>query len=153
MTVTDAAWKRRRGYGCKAACRCAVTVGRLKQCTGCCCEFSTVTLGSKSHFHSFIQTLLFTQSLTLWPAVLHRLSDSPLSISCLSSATIYVLSGEGLIRRPQQASHPPHQTLCPQTHCSTSPSCDCAQKPQPASTSRLNSVPCIRQPIRCFKGY
>lgn len=72
---------------------------------------------SLSQFYSNIT--FHTVSDSLCPAVLHRLSDSPLSISCLSSATISMLSGEGLIRRPQQASHPPHQT-----HCSTSPSCD-----------------------------
>lgn len=106
-------------------------------------------VGQQISLSQFYSNIIFhTVSDSLWPAVLHRLSDSPLSISCLSSATIYMLSGEGLIRRPQQVSHPPHQT-----HCSTSPSCDCTQKPQPASTSRLNSVPCIRQPIRCFKGY
>lgn len=147
MTVTDAAWKRRRGYGCKAACRCAVTVSRLKHRLLLRVLHSNV--GQQISLSQFYSNIIFhTVSDSLWPAVLHRLSDSPLSISCLSSATIYMLSGEGLIRRPQQVSHPPHQT-----HCSTSPSCNCAQKPQPASTSRLNSVPCIRQPIRCFKGY
>lgn len=138
QSQSDAAWKRRCGYGCKAACRCVVTVGRLKQCTGCCCEFSTVTLGRKSPFHSFVPTLLFTQSLTLCGRLCCAAFQTHRWASCVS---IYLLSGEGLIRRPRQVSHPPRQALCPQTHCSTSPSCDSAQKLQPHPQASQTACP------------